>query len=769
MERTPLLYVGWGTNADELKPYPIDMAPLLKLPHGILDEQHVPLNTVHGVPGGVHQPTTIAQYGLAHWNAFLRTRDPRHGDAFLVQARWLLEHEQVLANGAGVWPIPFPQPGFGATGPWLSALTQGNVISVLVRAYQFTGDAPYLDAARRAAHAYTLDILDGGVSAPVGQDGIFFEEVATYPAGRILNGYVYALFGLYDFVRATSDDEIRVLAERSVATLHALINEYDMGFWSRYDLLHRRPASLFYHALHVSLLEALADYTGCTHCRALAARWAGYQRSRWYRLRYYVSSRRQRYRAALVNRKRSSPTHGATVKRAWRVAVPITAFPVGGGNRAMLAGVRQAMEGEWELEYLTRRVGPNPEGLNIHAFESPWRWLAREVSAPSNFPNVLLYVAAGKRALTRLLRQRHFDLVLPQDGAFTAAYSATAARKAGVPLVVVDQGNVTWPFSNVYRAQRLGDSAAEPVLRRLFSRLRVRLYLDVLKLLIQRSVRNAECFLIAGDEVENAYREHFAVPLSRIVHYPSMVRSELPTTVEAREALRQSARQQLGLAPDGVLVSLINRLTPEKGLDTALAAIEEARRLVGPQEAGSVRVLVAGSGPLRGWLEVEVQRRGLGDVCTLWGEAAADEVPVLLRATDIFLYTGTRGANFSMAVLEAMAGGCAIVATTEPCSNARLLAEGRGCAVDVGDVAAISAALVRLLSDPAGRASMGLLAQEYVATHHTAVALRRALRRATGWAPDIASLAEAQGAVLGQGRGGHGTGLLPVPVAHEEQ
>ncbi len=130
------------------------------------------------------------------------------------------------------------------------------------------------------------------------------------------------------------------------------------------------------------------------------------------------------------------------------------------------------------------------------------------------------------------------------------------------------------------------------------------------------------------------------------------------------------------------------------------------------------------------------------DMCTLYGEATPADVVTLLGASNIFLYTGTRGTNYSMAVLEAMAAACAIIATTEPRSNVRLLAEGRGYAIPAGQATAIADALTQALTHHSGLQQMGLLAQSYVAQHHSADALKRCLWRAMPWAPDIKALAQ---------------------------
>jgi heparosan-N-sulfate-glucuronate 5-epimerase len=284
----------------DLLPYAIDMAPLLSLPFGELDEVGVPYNHARqGYPAGYH-PTSIAQYALARWNAYLATGDEKHKEAFLVQARWLVENEKPLGNHVGGWPVPFALYAYNAPPMWLSALTQGNAISVLVRAYQLSSNDQFLQVARRAVRTFELDSCDGGVATTVGEDGVFFEEVANTPAAHVLNGYLLALFGLYDYVHYVDDSHINVLIKRSLTTLHTLIDEFDTGYWSLYDLRFRIPAPLFYHALHVTLLQALAHLSGCQHCAMLAVKWDRYQNIPGSRLRYFIMSRLLRGRRVLL-------------------------------------------------------------------------------------------------------------------------------------------------------------------------------------------------------------------------------------------------------------------------------------------------------------------------------------------------------------------------------------------------------------------------------------------------------------------------------------
>jgi glycosyltransferase involved in cell wall biosynthesis len=711
-----------------LPTYPIDLSPLLAMPFGGLDETGVLYNApTHEHPGS-YQPTSIAQFALAHWNAYLETENHTHMETFLRQARWLLDREVTITEGVGGWPIDFAAPKYGVNPGWLSALTQGNVMSVLVRAHLATGDRLFLDSAHRAARTFELDVLDGGVQVRVGDGGIFFEEVAAYPAMHILNGYILAIFGLYDYVAVTHDDSYEALIRESLRTFHNIVEGYDAGFWSYYDLLHKKLATKFYHALHISLLRALAHYSGCEHCVALANRWTLFQRRLGPRFRYWVASRMSRYVFGVVRRWRPGARHVGDpggVDGPALICVPITAFPIPGGMRSVLQGVAGAMHGIWKLEYLTHKTGADQRHLILHRFGG-------RMASQWYMPTVWLYCLAGWRKLTALVRHGHrYRLIVPQDGVFTGAFAALTGKLTGVPVICMDHGNVTLLHSPAYHQERIKAARAHRWPLRWVLRIGLVGYLASLRLMARFATRYTDHFLVAGDEVEAVYRERFGVPEWRITRYPYVVDSARlsPPSASIRTGLRRAA----GIPDDGIVITMINRLAPEKGLDIAMRGIGHAVANLPAELRARVRVIIAGDGPLRQQVEADRQRYSLEDICALVGEANSEDVARLLALSDIFLYAGTRGTNYSMAVLEAMVAGCAVVATVEPRSNAHLLAESRGIAIPVGHAHAVSEALTRLVADPVQRERMRQDARLYVLRHHGSDALRRCLLRATYW------------------------------------
>lgn len=405
------------------------------------------------------------------------------------------------------------------------------------------------------------------------------------------------------------------------------------------------------------------------------------------------------------------------------VCVPITGFPISGGMHGVLAGVAQVMRDRWTLTYLTQHRGPESEEFNIEQFGHKW-------SHPWQFPSVWLYSFAGFWKLMKLLRRdSSIQLLLPQDGVFTGAFTALVGKMLGRRVVCMDHGSVTLLNSAAYRKERQDALKQYIWPRRVFASLRLACYWHSLRLLARIATRYADHFLIAGDEVAEVYQRQLSVRQERITRYAYTI--DVTRFTPPDRETRNNVRATYGYSPETVLITLINRLAPEKGLFQAVEGIETALATLNAEMRQRVKILIAGNGPLRTALEDEIRRRGLESTCSLYGNANSDEVRGLLAITDIFLYSGTRGTNYSMAVLEAMAAGCAVIASTSPQSNATLLAEERGIAVTPGSSSEIADAILHLCNNPGLIATMGQAARAYVAHHHSAAALQQALLKAS--------------------------------------
>ena len=710
----------------ELRPYPVDMSSFLILSSGTFDAAGVPY---YGNLPEYH-PTTVAQYALAHWNQYLVTNDENHSQIFLAQAQWFVEHAINIGEDSIGWPIFLPHPEVHSGGSYLSALAQGSALSVLVRAYQFTDEAIFLEVAHRAVRTFEHDILDGGVSTPVGADGIFFEELAVYPAAHKLTSFIFALFGLYDYVLLTANARIEKVISRSLVVLHALLKEFDAGFWTRSDLLHRRIASPAELALQCTLLEGLAKYSDCDVCSTMAFRWRSYQRQWYSRLRYLIASRFATLGHTLQSWVRASLfPQRIQASKTLNVCIPTTSFPFTGGVLTVLEGIAQVTKDMWNIEYMAQIIGPDAAKYMLHRFgtakTSPW-----------HFPIVWLHTLAGAQKLLSLLRRgKQYQVIIPQDGLYTAAFAALIGKLAGIRVVCVDHSTLTWISNKLYRAERITAVRNKPWhwTFRLFVLLMLHLYWPSLSLLARISARFADHFLIpgvAGDEMEEVCNS-IGVQPDRLTRFASMIdiQQHKVFDVEARTHMRE----EKGIAADAIVVAIVCRLEAEKGLDIAMESISRALLACSSEVRSRVRVVIAGDGLLRKQLEEDIQRLEMNQTCLLLGDITAEEVTSLLGISDIFLYTSTRGACIPMSVLEAMASSCAVIASTQPIANAHLLAEGRGIALPSGDVEQTALALINLMNDAELCHHMGKLARDYIALHHSPATFKRTLMRISYW------------------------------------
>ena len=256
---------------------------------GAYDAAGIPQLDYHGHIGLQYNPIAIAQYALGNYHQWLRTGDPDRKTKFFQVADWLVSNLERNAHGLAVWNHHFDwEYRDMLKAPWYSALAQGQGISVLVRAHKESGDARYLDAARAAFVSFERPIADGGVAFTDESGDLWFEEYIVSPPTHILNGFIWALWGVYDYALATEEGAVGELFSRGVRTLLHNVDRYDLGFWSLYEQSGTRlpmVASSFYHRLQIVQLRVMLRLTGEAKFAEVADRWEHYTRSRAYRSR----------------------------------------------------------------------------------------------------------------------------------------------------------------------------------------------------------------------------------------------------------------------------------------------------------------------------------------------------------------------------------------------------------------------------------------------------------------------------------------------------
>ncbi len=145
----------------------------------------------------------------------------------------------------------------GGRPPWTSGLSQGTALQVLARSWQRFKEPELLSAAQQA-----LGIFQTAPSSGVQVRTAAGSEYAEYtyaPSDRILNGFIQAVIGLYDYTQITKDPLGLKLFEAGDAEARAEVPHYDTGAWSLYDQF--SESNLNYHELLTEFLQHLCERT----------------------------------------------------------------------------------------------------------------------------------------------------------------------------------------------------------------------------------------------------------------------------------------------------------------------------------------------------------------------------------------------------------------------------------------------------------------------------------------------------------------------------
>lgn len=211
----------------------------------------------------------IFQYGLAAYDLYLKSGVDRYKKKLLACADWAVDNQQ---EDGGWVTFAYKNP----KQPY-SSMAQGEGISMLIRAHIVTQDDRYMQAVRKAKDFMLRPISDGGTTEYCNDDVLLYEDTDN---PIILNGWIFSLWGLYDYVKYTDDGSTNVVLAATLASLKRRLPDFDMKYWSRYEY-GKRICSPFYHKLHIAQLRVMYDLFGEKIYKEYADKWESYQKSFW--------------------------------------------------------------------------------------------------------------------------------------------------------------------------------------------------------------------------------------------------------------------------------------------------------------------------------------------------------------------------------------------------------------------------------------------------------------------------------------------------------
>lgn len=259
--------IGKYYSKDDIKGYYNDLTGKVIM-GTLLDEDGIPVvKTIAGVVA--HFPIAIFQYGLGLYDLYLEKKEKKYLEEFFKIADYALEN--IKENG--MWDCMGTLKD--TKHETQSAMCQSEGVSVLVRAYKETKEKKYLNCAKKAIDFMIKDVKNGGTCLYDNED-IIFQEYVSNDNLSVLNGWIFSIFGLYDYSKISKDKKYKTVLDNSVNTLSKSLNKYDRKYWSNYDQK-STIASPAYHDIHIMQLEILYNLFGKEEFNIYITKWKKYQ------------------------------------------------------------------------------------------------------------------------------------------------------------------------------------------------------------------------------------------------------------------------------------------------------------------------------------------------------------------------------------------------------------------------------------------------------------------------------------------------------------
>jgi glycogen synthase len=219
---------------------------------------------------------------------------------------------------------------------------------------------------------------------------------------------------------------------------------------------------------------------------------------------------------------------------------------------------------------------------------------------------------------------------------------------------------------------------------------------------------------------------------------PSRLRSLKPfldpvpyrEAAEARAGHRKTIADRFGLETNACWFAAVAMMRP----GDKLASYRLLAKALGPLQHSAWQLIIVGAGPARGEVEGAFAWARPGQI-HFAGEIRDEDLPGLYAACDLLAWPAINEA-YGMALLEAQASGLPVVAGASG-GVPGIVGDGEtGILTPPGDTAAFTAALGRLVCDPALRRDMARRARRKVEAEHgidgAADRLDQVLREAAG-------------------------------------
>ena len=224
-------------------------------PYTTRDENNIPI--VKYWFGDYRNPVTTCHTAFGYYRYYKETLLETYKKSFLNNIEWLYENcdENYYLRYQFDWEHV---NGVDLPSGWISAMAQGEALAAMCMAYDLTGGLKYLKTAEglfQTLYSNTETLW----SFMIDENGYYWlEEYPNKDFCHVLNGFLFGLWGIWDYYVITGDEFALTLFKAGIRTildnlsLWNLVGE-DMSKYCSHSIVEN------YHEIHQTQFKAYAE------------------------------------------------------------------------------------------------------------------------------------------------------------------------------------------------------------------------------------------------------------------------------------------------------------------------------------------------------------------------------------------------------------------------------------------------------------------------------------------------------------------------------
>ena len=247
-----------------------------------------------------------------------------------------------------------------------------------------------------------------------------------------------------------------------------------------------------------------------------------------------------------------------------------------------------------------------------------------------------------QEAINRLISDHNVDLIHVQCVSSNALYAMRAKETFGLPLLVTLHGELTMDAGRIFEKS------------------------DVVRRILNEALDAADMITAVSDKTLTDVEEYCG----------KSFRDKARVIFSAANFIDFKTGEPCREFPPYIMA--IGRLAPQKGFDLLLRAFAES-------EVSGLHLLLAGEGPEEANLKRLATELKIADRVIFTGRVDRDRAVQLYLGADFFVLPSRADEGLPVVIAEAMAAGCAIIATRSGGVAEALTDEVHGLLLDRGD------------------------------------------------------------------------------------